>query len=177
MSMTVVSDLQKLVKIKPAPSDTPMAFSERLARKANNIKDEDWETLEGDTQDWVNATLESLQKGAAFSLPTGIEAFFEADAIEADAAKAKEKKPPKEKKPAVSKKADEAAAPRAVLFGRDDVIVVNIKANPYREGTKSFAWFANYAPGMTVEEAVAAGTPRHHIRWDFKQGNISFEKK
>jgi len=46
------------------------------------------------------------------------------------------------------------------------------KDNPYREGTKSRGWFAVYKDGMTVEAAIAAGTPRHHIRWDLVQGNI-----
>ena len=101
---------------------------------------------------------------------------------------AKPKKVPAKKAPAKKAPAKKAAAkPKAKAvkatngsgkrgpkgnFALDDKIKVLVTENPFRRGTKSEGWFANYKPGMTVADAIAVGTPRHHIRRDQTLGNI-----
>lgn len=164
---TVLEELQGLVKLPPKQGEAPSAFCERLARKANSIADDDWEALGADTQDWVNSALKALERKKHVPLVPGIEKLFP---------DAQEQAAPQEKGARSSKKEkapSKAGAERTPLFSKTDIITVLIEGNPYRPNTHSARWFGNYSSGMTVAEAIAAGTPRHHIRWDLKQANIS----
>ena len=57
-------------------------------------------------------------------------------------------------------------------FALTDKIKVINKDSPFRKGTKAEGWHAKLKDGMTVEAAVAAGVPRHHIRWEDTLGHI-----
>jgi len=202
MPGTVVSELQALFNLAKVDDETQQDCARRLAIKANTISDADWETLDGPAQVWVNAALEAMEKKVALPLPTGIEEMVpEATEKPAEAAKpvkGKAKAPPAKKgaaKPpakaaAVPKKAPakaaKAAAPKAVKkatagsargprgkFALTDKITLTKAENPFRTGTKCANWYAKYRDGMTVQEAIAAGVPRHHIRWDQTLGNVT----
>lgn len=161
---TVVADLTALLKLEPKETESADDFAARLARKANDIKDDDWQTLEEKTQEWVNAALSAIEKGKPVPLPEGLEAVDGDD----------EDEDTTEEVVKVVKKKEKVAKPktRGKRFASSDKITILVKANPYRANTQSAAWFDNYKPGMTVKDAVEAGTPRHHIRWDQTRGNI-----
>jgi hypothetical protein len=74
--LTVVGDLQSLLRLTPEAEETPEEFAKRLALKANTATDDDWATLENFTQRWVNNALTAIEKSKEFSLPTGIEEAF-----------------------------------------------------------------------------------------------------
>jgi len=75
-------------------------------------------------------------------------------------------------KTAAPKKAKGKATPKGShpgpkgLFERGDKIKLLTKENPFRSGTKCAGWWDKLKDGMTVDAAIAAGVPRHHIRWE-----------
>jgi hypothetical protein len=101
-------------------------------------------------------------------------------AIKADNKKAKPATKPAAKtaaKAPAKKAAKTNGAPKAKVgpkgrFALTDKIKVLHKESPFRKGTKAEGWHAKLKDGMTVEAAVAAGVPRHHIRWEDTLGHI-----
>jgi pyruvate/2-oxoglutarate dehydrogenase complex dihydrolipoamide acyltransferase (E2) component len=75
------------------------------------------------------------------------------------------------KKAAKSNGAKTQVGPKG-RFGLDDKIKLLKKENPFREGTKCANWYALIKDGMTVEAAIDAGVPRHHIRWEQTLGHV-----
>ena len=132
--------------------------------------------------------LERRVRGPRPPLPDGLiveedgEASPEQEAAEEEA---QEAAPAKAKKKSSAKKAAPAKAAKVVktnggakpgpkgTFEAADKIKVLAKENPYREGTKGAGWFGAYKTGMTVQAAMEAGVPRHHLRFDMKHKNIS----
>lgn len=211
MTITVFAELQEVLNLEEKDGEPAEAFAERLALKANTLKDDEWETLSESTQRWVNDALTALEEKKDIPLPEGMvsEESTEEETPTQEAGDAgsdpetspKETKAKKKKAPAKAKAAPGAKPAKAAkaptkatkpakkakakpeangggrpgpkgTFSRTAKIKIVAKENPYREGTKSAKWFAVYKEGMTVEAAIAAGTPRHHIRWDAVQGNI-----
>jgi hypothetical protein len=180
---TVIAELQEILKLTPKAKETQNAFAERVARKANDMHNDDWEGLAQDTQLWVNAALAAIEAKKAVPLPTGIDAVVPAaedatDEDEAEEAPAKPAKRPGRAVPAKaapkgkpaqkgSKKAPEPRthAGRAGRFNPEAKIKVLTEGNPYRKGSKSDGWFEQYKNDFTVKQAVEAGTPLRHLRW------------
>ena len=194
--MTVRSDLEELLQLELNPGEAPAAYAKRLAIAANNLSDDDWQSL-GDgsaTQIWVNDALEAVEKKKAIPLPEGLaekEAAEEPEATEVAPAKAngavkavkKAKAAPKPKvaakKAAPAKKGKAKTAPvkgdrpgPKGRFARTDKIKLLTKENPFRAGSKCADWWDKLKDGTTVEAAIAAGVPRHHIRWELTLGNV-----
>lgn len=86
-------------------------------------------------------------------------------------------KPTKAK--ALVKPAKKAAAKEAVgrkgKFVEGATIKVVADENPFREGSKAHDWFGRIKNGMTLSDAVAAGTPRNHIRWAHSLGHLKID--
>ena len=195
--MTVRSDLEELLQLELNPGEAPAAYAKRLAIAANNLSDDDWQSL-GDgsaTQIWVNDALEAVEKKKAIPLPEGLDkeeaTAEEPEVTEAAPAKAngavkaakKAKAAPKPKvaakKAAPAKKGKAKAAPvkgdrpgPKGRFARTDKIKLLTKENPFRAGSKCADWWDKLKDGTTVEAAIAAGVPRHHIRWELTLGNV-----
>lgn len=172
---SIVEDLQVVLKLKPKAKETQAAFAERLARKANDMENDDWETLSQETQVWVNAAIEAIGKSQALPLPDGIAtALPEAVAEEAPAAKPKGKTAAPAAKPVKTPAKADAPSTRGPKgkFGAEDAIEIVPETNPFREGTKCHTWFGKITDGMTVKQAVEAGAPRHHIRWAHTLGHL-----
>ena len=194
--MTVRSDLEELLQLELNPGEVPAAYAKRLAIAANNLSDDDWQSL-GDgsaTQIWVNDALEAVETKKAIPLPEGLaekEAAEEPEVTEAAPAKAngavkaakKAKAAPKPKvaakKAAPAKKGKAKASPvkgdrpgPKGRFARSDKIKLLTKENPFRAGSKCADWWDKLKDGTTVEAAIAAGVPRHHIRWELTLGNV-----
>ena len=53
------------------------------------------------------------------------------------------------------------------------VIATVVTENPKRKGSKSFARYALYQPGMTVLEFIKAGGTRGDINWDVMHKHIT----
>ena len=186
--LTVFAELQKLMGLEQKPGEAAPDFAERLALKGNNLKDDEWESLSEAAQRWVNTALTALEDKDDIPLPDGLiveedgEASPEQEAAEEEA---QEAAPAKAKKKSSAKKAAPAKAAKVVktnggakpgpkgTFEAADKIKVLAKENPYREGTKGAGWFGAYKTGMTVQAAMEAGVPRHHLRFDMKHKNIS----
>jgi len=207
---TMVAELQALFALEVKKDESQQSFAHRLVLDANEMPQDDWETLSEKTQAWVNEALEVMSKkgkDADIPLPEGIETMISGGSVETPpapeddvkpakptkvatvkkkaAAKPPEKKatkkasvakPSKAKAPA-KQKAKKAPAPRGPrgLFAITGKIKILAKENPYRAKTNSHAWFSKYKSGVTVATAIDGGIPRHHIRWDLKQGNIAIE--
>lgn len=194
MRPVVFAELEKILGedfCKAKEGEASGETAERLVAKANNMTDPQWESLSETTQRWVNSSLTALEKKQPVALPPGYPK--EGEASEAAPAKGKAKAPPaapkKAKAPAKPlakakgkptpakkakappKKAAPAGAARGPKgrFGLTDVVKLKKGENPYRAGTKCHAWWGLYRDGMTVEAAIEAGVPRHHIRWDQTQ--------
>ena len=188
VELTVFAELQKLMGLEQKPGEAALDFAERLALKGNNLKDDEWESLSEAAQRWVNTALTALEDKDDIPLPDGLiveggeEALPEQEAAEEEA---QEAAPAKAKKKSSAKKAAPAKAAKVVktnggakpgpkgTFEAADKIKVLAKENPYREGTKGAGWFGAYKTGMTVQAAMEAGVPRHHLRFDMKHKNIS----
>lgn len=174
--LTTIGELQPILKLTPKKGETRTAFSERLARKANDMAEDAWESLEQPTQVWVNSAIEALASSKAIPLPTGIDEVLPEEEEEAPAP-AKKKAPttkaaagkPSKKAPVPAK--GTSGGPKG-KFSREDKIKVNVAANPFREGCKAHDWFGKIKDGATVDQAIAAGAPRHHIRWASALGHI-----
>lgn len=77
---------------------------------------------------------------------------------------------PVEKRPRAARPASSVSDPRVIAY---------VMPNPKRPGSASYDRYAKYVPGMTVDEAIAAGVTRDDIKWDSdpKRGFIKFEEK
>ena len=163
-------ELKVCIKLEPKKGETATEFAERLVRGADKLPDDDWEALDDDIQEWVSLSAASIKAGKPLTLPEGIEVDFpDVEGGEEGEADAEEAPPPK--KPVKAAKPKAKPVPRK-RFETSDKITIVVERNPYREGTHSYGWFTVYKSGMTVAEAIEAGAPRHHIRWDFSKGNI-----
>lgn len=187
MTKTVVAELQDVLGLEAKPGETQEGFSERLARKSNDLTNDEWEALSEPAQVWVNNAIEALDKKRSVALPSGIEEVLSAEGVTKAPAKAKKpvvskgkkaapmeeakKKGAKVKAPAKAKAKPAGRGPNG-KFGKADKIKVVPEKNPFREGSKCFGWFGSIKDGMTIEEAVTAGAPRHHIRWAHSLGHI-----
>ena len=185
---TILDELQALLQLEQANGEAPLSYAKRMAVKANNLKDDEWQGLSEPAQKWVNDALEAVENKTEVPLPEGLEAAAEPEAEEAVAEETEVDPPAGGKKPAKKKAVPKkvtvkkAAKPKASAngakrgpkggFAGTDKIKILTKENPFRAGTKSAAWWAKYENGMTVEAAIAAGVPRHHIRWDSILENI-----
>lgn len=192
---TVVSELLALVTVRVREEDTPAAFAKRLAYAANDLTDDVWETLPDRVQHWVNDAVEAIRQRQEIPLPSGIEGVFREESVEEDPVKpprasrgAKSKVPVAQKKAPVavkavaakkkakaSAKAVETSVGRRGKFSPDSIIRVVSAENPFRPSSKGAGWFAKYASGMQVAQALDAGVPRSQIRWDLRHGHIVVE--
>lgn len=174
-SLNIVADLQSVIKLPANPEESAKAYAERLALKANGIKDDQWQALKEETQLWVNSALEAIEKKKEIPLPAGIEAALAPAASSEESgeeAEGEAEAPSKAKAAKPNKAIGGATRGPKGGFALTDKITLVKKENPFREGTKCFNWYALYKPKMTVEAAIEAGVPRHHIRWDKKLGYI-----
>lgn len=180
---TVVEELQSVTKVLARPGDTPEEFAQRLARKANDLTDDKWEALEGETQQWANKAIEALRKKRPVPLPAGIEELFPDAENEEEVPEEVPQPTKKTIAKAVTKasKTTPATAEKGVgrntsgrkgKFSTEAVIKMLAKANPYREVSKAHGVFSKYKDGMTVSEAIEAGIGRAYIRWDLSHGHI-----
>lgn len=197
----LLTELMSATRVETRPGETPAEFAQRLARKANDLTDDKWESLHNDTQAWANSAIESLRAKKNIPLPEGIEALFpdedDKDPLEAEPdedgvipdelegeptpkpqVKAKTKAAPK----AAAKTAKVKAAPASKATGRRGkfkegakITIVSGKEEPFRAGTKCAEWFSYIRTGMTIAEAVAAGAPRNHVRWAHSNGFIKID--
>lgn len=186
------------LSLEPKEGESAVNFAYRLAQAANEMADETWESLPTAAQKWVNAALEAVEKKEDTPLPDGIEAVMspkteatDGDGVEEPAMANKAKSGSKKaaaKAPAKAKsgggkkaaaKSNGTAATRPGPRGNFDTTskIKLAKDNPYREGTKGHDWFKKYKNGMTVEAAIAAGVPRHQVRWDVNHEHIALAAK
>lgn len=158
----VAVELSKVLNMRPKEDETPEAYAERMARKANDISDDDWGTLSNGTQVWVNEALGKIENGAKPPIPEG---FKELGALPPP------KKPKTPKAPKQPKKAGEVTVEKGVRPGPkgnfDLTSVINLKdeANPHREGTMDHGKFAKIKSGMTVGAVLEAGVERSYLRY------------
>lgn len=163
---TVVDELKAALKLEPKEGESPEAFAKKLALKGNNITDDDWQGLSQAAQLWVNAGLDAIEKRKVVPLPAGLDPT-PPPPPKPDKAKAF-KKLTKQKKAAGQ---PTGLGPKG-KFSRADKIKVVSKDNPFRAGTKCHVWFGRIKAGMTVDEAINAEVPRHHIRWAHTLGHL-----
>lgn len=76
MTTTVVTDILAATRTTVRPGETPEEFSQRIARKANDLTEDKWEALEEASQIWINSAVEALSKRRPVPLPPGIEELF-----------------------------------------------------------------------------------------------------
>lgn len=193
----VASDLNAVLNLQVREGETEQQFAQRMARKANDMTDDKWETLDVETQEWVNEAIEALRARKDVPLPAGINQFFPKAAPTEDEeepeerpvknGKAKPVKAAKEAKvketkakgvkakpvKAAKKNGNAQPAPgRKGKFPEGAKIKLTVSENPFRAGTKAHNWFSKIENGMTIPEAVEAGAPRNHIRWAHSLGHI-----
>lgn len=166
MTETLAEVLVGALGIKPKANETAEAFAERIARKAHDSEDAEWEALPEDAQRWVNSSIESIEAKQPCPPLEGVDKFM----VVQETAEAPKAKKAAAKKPKAAKAAEPSDSEGKVRgpkgkFGLDDEITITADGNPFREGTKCFGWFSAIKSGMTVQEAMDAGAPRHHIRW------------
>lgn len=177
---SVVVGLQGALHLEPKAGDTQQSFAERLARKANDMKDDAWEALDQDAQVWVNKALEAIERKKAVPLPKGIDTIqFPAKGAKPGATK----KEPK-KKSEVKGKASIVASPGAdgrPVRGRvgrylpSAKISIMAKENPHRATAKDHKKFGLLRAGMTVAEASEAGLERAYLRYIADEGHIAIK--
>jgi hypothetical protein len=188
---TIAKELASVLDVTAKPGETAQELTKRLALKANTATDDEWRGLSEPSQLWVNEALDALEKKQDLPEPEGLAGVLsvvtEAPPTPAKP-KAKEKKgtgkakpepkgvKAKAKRPNGKTKAAEINRGPKGSFGLDDKIKLLKETNPFREGSKCYAWYEKYEDGMTVTQAINAGVPRHHIRWDRTLGNIHIGK-
>lgn len=174
----VTTDLITTLKVKVAAGEDAAEVAERLARKASDASDAVWELLSNETQKWVNSAAEAIENNVAIPLPSGLEELLggdteggeeEEEVVKSNgkakkAAKAAPKVQAKAASVAKSKKTAGARG-RKGRFELGARIEVLTDGNPYREGSKSHAWFEKYKSNYTVGDALEVGTTRRHLRW------------
>lgn len=179
MTKTVAAELKEVTGVEQKPGEAQDAFLVRLAKKANDLQDDEWQALSHDAQVWVNAGLDAVEAKKVPPVPAGMEAA-QGDAPAPKKGKKGDKAEPvkgKKEAKAEPKKADKKAKPLEGRgpkgkFAKTDKIKVLVKENPFREGCKAHTRFGSIKTGMTIEEAVAAGAPRSHIRWAETLGHL-----
>lgn len=184
----IVADLETALKVSQKNGEDLSAYAARLANKANKLSDEAWDGLSEVAQKWINGALTAIELGNDLPIPSdGTDATpAPEEEVEAAAEKPKKKQPPadrtrpepKEAKSAKKSKANSkseggARRGRKGLFNMAATIKPLMKENPYRDGSKGFAWYSLYEKGMTVEEAIDAGVPRAQVRFDMHKEHVS----
>lgn len=184
MANSVVAELSAVVDVETKSGDTPQAFANRLARAANNVKDDEWQGLSEPTQAWVNAALGAIENKTELPLPAGIEDLdLSGEQVELeDAIKASKQKdekvkkskgvkaekvvkPEKPKKEAVAKpKSNGKRGPKGE-FPETAKIVLKVKENPHRVKSKDYDKFAKLKSGMTLAAIAEAGVNRSYLRY------------
>lgn len=192
--VTVLEDLETKLKVKQKTGEGMQEYLTRIAYKANDISDDDWEDLENDTQLWVNASLEAIQtaKGSGQPAPKlKIDGYYykqpetsndttEEEEEDDMAKKSKAKAAAPKAAPKVAAKKNGSTKAAASATGRPakyhpDAKIVTVAKNPYREGSKSHTNFQRYQKGMTIAEAAKAGVPIDYLRWDASHGHIGIK--
>lgn len=153
--VVICKDLEKLLKTEQKKGEKLGVYALRLAKRATDssvVNDDDWETLEEQTQQWVNGMIDADEKGTALILPPA-EAEAEADDADvgeqstAEAAKPAEKKSSKAngagkkeaKAPASVKKAvasKKAAADKKPAAGKKEAKAADKKEGAARRGRR-----------------------------------------
>lgn len=184
--MSVVLDLQRVVRLAAVPGETPEDYTKRLIRKVAALTDDEWELLDTESQVWANDATDALRSRRPLPLPAGVQQWLrDAGAVvEEEAPKGRRKRavaPEAEATPAEEKikqpgKAKKPNAGRNVVGRKGkfttDAVISLLVSNPYRETSKAHGVFKKYREGMTVAEAVAAGIGRAYIRWDINHRHI-----
>ena len=192
--VNVVEELQSLLELEVKPDEGAQAFAERLARKADSLKDDDWATLSEATQRWVNSAIDAISGHTDIDLPSGIdtiEGLAEeeegstvdnegVDMSKRPAKKSGGKKLLKQIKKAAKKfvaasgNGTQATAKRGPKhkLSPSARITVLAKTNPHRPGSADFDRFNLYKSKMTVEEALKAGVRSRDINWHAAKGCI-----
>lgn len=65
MAIKVPKSLTEALGMSKKSSEAEDAFAKRVAKKAEDIPEEDWKELSEDDQRWVNSVLEAIDKGTA----------------------------------------------------------------------------------------------------------------
>ncbi len=196
MADTVFAELLEVLGLEEKEGEAALAFAERLALKANTLKDDEWATLSESGQLWVNTALKAFEEKSDIPLPAGMvqEKAGEGVAQEAEgtivmASMTKKKavarsgakkkkvvatsaKPTKAAKPAKKAGANgERPGPKG-LFQLADKIKLIAASNPYRFGTKGAVGYSKYKNNMKAADALALGVTRRQIRYDTRKGYI-----
>ena len=182
----ITQELLEATEIKPKARESTEDLTKRVVihvtHEDQRFSNADWDNLSDPAQRFVNHCALCLGKGDQPEVLLTFEeeepegATEEITEVEADvetspkkAAKAKSRSPKgngtaKAEKKAAPTKAAKAekkkAAPKATSgrgFSPEAKIKVLAKENPHRKGTILHRYFELYEPGMTVEEAEAAG--------------------
>jgi hypothetical protein len=185
--LTIFEELTDLLGLEMKDGEPAPDFAERLALKANNIKDNDWETLTEKAQVWVNSALTALEEKTDLPALEGLyleteevsKSDVEGQELENDppTQKPKAKKKAvtalttafKAKKPKIEKKAVSTGGGRPgpkSMFADNAKIKVLVDKNPKRAGSESALRFAKYKTGQTVAEAFEAGLSSADLRYD-----------
>lgn len=73
--VAIRADLEKLLKTAQKPKESLVNYAVRLAKTTadpKRVTDDDWETLDEQTQMWVNGMIDADEKGGAPTLPLGV---------------------------------------------------------------------------------------------------------
>lgn len=174
MSESVANEVLKLANVTRQAGEAEQPFLVRVVRAANEVlnrdkNDETWETLSEPTQNWINECVTALASKDKPPLPPlpGLEAVLAVEVSQEEAKPAAKKKAKPAAKPKKSAKSNGNGARRGPKgrFPASGKIKVLTKGNPYREGTKSAAWFEIYSKNLTLEQALEAGVARRHLCW------------
>lgn len=150
--MTVLKELSDVTKVKQKKDEEASAFLKRLALKANDLQDNEWEKLAEPTQLWVNSALDAIQHSKPLPTPADLVVEEKEEQVEI------------EKKPKAEKKPKQVVSERGAFKNSDEIALV-ADENPHREGSKDRVTYAKLKGGMTVEEALTAGVDRAYLRY------------
>ena len=192
--VNVVEELQSLLELEVKPGESATAFAERLARKADDLKDDDWQTLTEATQRWVNSAIDAISSHSEIALPSGIDAVEGLTDEEEEGSTVDNEGVDMSKRPAkksggkkLLKQIKKAAKKFVAASGNGTQatkrgpkhklspsarITVLAKVNPHRPGSADFDRFNLYKSKMTVEEALKAGVRSRDINWHAAKGCI-----
>ena len=160
MTDVILNELQTVFSIRQNADESLKRYQLRLARKANDLSEDDWVSLKAVTQKWVNKALTAEEKGTDFPI------LGEKPTVENGG------KAPVKAEAKSAKKQEAGGSGRAGSFDLAAKITVVSKENPKRAGSKAAGYWAKYKTGMSIESVLAAGVPWADIRWNEAQGFI-----
>ena len=123
---TILDELQALLQLEQADGEAPLSYAKRMAVKANNLKDDEWQGLSEPAQKWVNDALEAVENKTEVPLPEGLEAAAEPEAEEAATEEIETDLRAGAKKPAKKK----AAPKKATVKKTAKAVKSKVKAPP-----------------------------------------------